>query len=269
MKLFFHSALIFYYSLALSGMMQSGDGVSALPWSRSSFHARYKPPVSNAAVKTNQTEHLLTVVFDMDETILWQRHQGLNEPVYRYGIQELLSHLRRLERIRMILWTAAQRDFVDDILKPFFHQIITRDDGNWFQIYRGTKPLRILSDVHPDRVVMFDDRSHSIQEDQHRALLVHAFHGPFGLEHEPEVDSNDLTHKHIRELVGYLLSQIEDGKTVPQALMTYASTPGVLEWHECPTLKRPFLRVQRGTSTGVPFFVRVDSFADGEGEAFE
>ncbi len=235
MGLFLRNTLMFFYSLGLMAMM-SGDPVSALPWKPSPFD-------SKSVVQNNKTQPALTLVFDMDETILWQRYPECSQenncskcktrrpckaPVYRSGMLELLRGLRKNQRLKLILWTAARGDWVPADLWMIFEDVYHQQrwpSGRYSS--NAPKDLeRLGENIH--RLVMFDNCKQAIRFNPENALLVHGFHGASGYNEEPNPTEEDNTANNIRYIVERLLN-ISKETPVSHEIQRISFTGGLIE----------------------------------------
>jgi hypothetical protein len=114
----------------------------------------------------------LTVVIDMDETLLTTR----GDTVYlRPFAREFLEALQKLMGIELILWSAGLPEHVDRCLKvmdpdeSIFQHVIAR--GSWMM----GLPLKRLSDLKRKRVLIVDDNPLASRFNRRTAIVIPEF----------------------------------------------------------------------------------------------
>lgn len=124
---------------------------------------------------------LLTLVLDLDETLVSNRSAHLSRAVLRPYCLHVLHALRHMQGLEIVLWTASTKEtaspVVDQLqaLGPIFDDIIFRSDL-WFTEGIHTKDLRQLGrDV--DHVLIVDNAANCCKLNPRNALLIEDFHG--------------------------------------------------------------------------------------------
>lgn len=124
---------------------------------------------------------ILTVVFDLDETLVSNRHPHLPQAILRPYALHVLNAMRQMEGLEIVLWTASTAETAAPVLRQLqsrgavFDEIICRNDS-WFTDPIHTKDLRLLG-RDMDRVVIFDNAVGCLKLNPGNAVLVEDFTG--------------------------------------------------------------------------------------------
>lgn len=123
----------------------------------------------------------LTVVFDLDETLVSNRHPHLPQAILRPYALHVLNAMRQMEGLEIVLWTASTSETAAPVLRQLqsrgavFDEVICRND-TWFTDPIHTKDLRLLG-RDMDRVVIFDNAVGCLKLNPGNAVLVEDFTG--------------------------------------------------------------------------------------------
>lgn len=124
---------------------------------------------------------LLTVVWDLDETLVSNRNVNLSQAILRPYALHVLNALRHMKDIEVVLWTASTEEtgapVVDQLYSggQVFDDVIFRNDS-WFTEPIHTKDLRLLG-RDMDRVVVFDNAPNCCKLNPANSVLVDDFMG--------------------------------------------------------------------------------------------
>ena len=121
----------------------------------------------------------LTVVFDLDETLVSNRRPGLSSATPRHYLMHMFHILRELAEI--VLWTASTEETGKHVLHQidpkgeFFHHIIYRN-SDWFTEGTHTKDLTLLG-RSMDKVIIVENTPNCCKFNQQNAIMVEDFTG--------------------------------------------------------------------------------------------
>lgn len=124
---------------------------------------------------------VLTVVWDLDETLVSNRNVNLAQAILRPYALHVLNALRHMQGLEVILWTASTEEtgapVVDQLYSggQVFDDVIFRNDS-WFTEPIHTKDLRLLG-RDMDRVVVFDNAPNCCKLNPANSVLVDDFMG--------------------------------------------------------------------------------------------
>jgi hypothetical protein len=124
---------------------------------------------------------LLTVVWDLDETLVSNRNVNLSQAILRPYALHVLNALRHMKDLEVVLWTASTEEtgapVVDQLYSggSVFDDVIFRNNS-WFTEPIHTKDLRLLG-RDMDRVVVFDNAPNCCKLNPTNAVLVDDFMG--------------------------------------------------------------------------------------------
>jgi hypothetical protein len=197
---------------------------------------------SSALLPPAPFEPVLTVVFDLDETLVNNRLPFVPCAVLRPFVVEALRHLRRMmPDVEVVMWTASTRDTAAPVvgqLENLFHDVLFRCDS-WFTDPIHTKDLRILGRDF-DRVVIFDNAPSCVKLNPYNAVLVEDFTAlPLqGAAHPSIPDaSDDHTMVHVCRLIDQLAQGLRNRTytSVSQGLRAAADSDlTALKYHYVP-----------------------------------
>ncbi|CAJ1989103.1 NLI interacting factor-like phosphatase [Leishmania donovani] len=141
-----------------------------------------KPLFPNTLLTEAQDERrLLTLVLDLDETLVSNRDSRQSAAVLRPYCLHVLNALRHMKELEIVLWTASTKEtalpVVDQLHKTgiIFDDIIFRN-SIWFTQPIHTKDLRLLG-RDMNRVLIVDNSVGCCKLHPRNALLVEDFHG--------------------------------------------------------------------------------------------
>ncbi|CUE71404.1 Hypothetical protein, putative [Bodo saltans] len=124
---------------------------------------------------------VLTVVWDLDETLVSNRNVNLSQAILRPYALHVLNALRHMKGLEVVLWTASTEEtgapVVDQLYSggQVFDDVIFRNDS-WFTEPIHTKDLRLLG-RDMDRVVVFDNAPNCCKLNPTNSVLVDDFMG--------------------------------------------------------------------------------------------
>jgi len=157
---------------------------------------------------------LLTVILDLDETLVSNRDPNLPAAILRPYCIQALEALRSMPRVEVCLWTASTDDTAMPVVAQLgatgfnFDAVICRSDA-WFTDGVHSKDIRLLGRPM-DKIVVFDNAPQCLKLNRGNAVLVDDFFGHSG----PE----DCTLFNLVATVAHLVRDIVVGKSVPEAL---------------------------------------------------
>ena len=157
---------------------------------------------------------VLTVVLDLDETLVSNRRLDLPQAILRPWAIEVLRELRSLAAVEIVLWTASTDDIalpvVDQlqVLGPVFNQCVFRDP-TWFTEPYHTKDLRLLG-RDMDKVVIIDNAVGCCKLNPGNAVLIEDFTG--------DISPYDHALVNVYRVIHRLLQGISCGHRVPAIL---------------------------------------------------
>jgi len=130
---------------------------------------------------------LISIVFDLDETLVYNRHTNNTEPNIRNNVQDALKYIRNIPEVEMIVWTGSNAETCEIVLDKLtnkewmFDEIISRDD-KWFNDAIYTKDLRLLGrDLN--NVIFFDNDFRCVKLNKANSIVVECYNGEYN-EHD-------------------------------------------------------------------------------------
>ncbi|KAG5478158.1 hypothetical protein CUR178_04870 [Leishmania enriettii] len=124
---------------------------------------------------------LLTLVLDLDETLVSNRDSRQSAAVLRPYCLHVLNALRHMKELEIVLWTASTKETATPVMEQLhttgviFDDVIFRNNI-WFTQPIHTKDLRLLGrDL--DRVLIVDNSVGCCKLHPRNSLLVEDFHG--------------------------------------------------------------------------------------------
>ncbi len=157
------------------------------------------------------SEHRLTVVLDLDETLISNR---CSEPATArpYG-EELIAYLRSVPGLELVLWTASVQDTAEQALSETFHhhdnlfdEAIYRDPS-WFTEPKYAKELNRLGRINS---LIVDNTVDVCKPSLERALIV----ADFPLKN----NEMDATLRNVGYAVQAIFKDLNRGLSVEQAI---------------------------------------------------
>ncbi|KAK7195764.1 NLI interacting factor-like phosphatase [Novymonas esmeraldas] len=124
---------------------------------------------------------LLTLVLDLDETLVFNRDARQSAAVLRPYCLHVLNALRHMTELEIVLWTASTKETASHVVKQLHQTGIIFDDivfrnNMWFTQPIHTKDLRLLG-RNMDRVLIVDNSVGCCKLHPRNSLLVEDFHG--------------------------------------------------------------------------------------------
>lgn len=166
----------------------------------------------------------LTVVFDLDETLVSNRRADLAQAILRPYALHVLNALRHMPNLEVVMWTASTRETGTPVVEQLyeggsvFDDIIYRNDA-WFTEPIHTKDLRLLG-RDMNRVVIFDNAPNCCKLNPQNSVMVEDFHGNRA--------ENDAALVNCYYIIESLLKQCAAGVAVKDGLSKLLS-----EGHLC------------------------------------
>lgn len=165
-------------------------------------------------LEPGQPKPLLTVVFDLDETLVSNRRADLTQAILRPYALHVLNALRHMAHLEVVMWTASTRETGAPVVEQLsmgglvFDDVVFRSDA-WFTEPIHTKDLRLLGrDL--DRVVIFDNAPSCCKLNPHNSVIVEDFHGMR--------TENDAALVNCYYMIESLLKQAAEGVSVRDGL---------------------------------------------------
>lgn len=224
-------------SVASSRSTSPEDEESTAPKSRRLSRHSSSPAVHNDPVvkplfrnsllqdfEPHEARPALTVVFDLDETLVSNRNHNLPQAVLRPYCLHVLNALRHMKNLEIVLWTASTKETASGVVEQLhesgaiFDDVIFRSDL-WFTEPVHTKDLRLLG-RDMDRVVIIDNAANCCKLNRTNAILIEDFHG---FRHE-----EDAALVNVYYMVESLLKMAKEGVPVREGLQRL-----VAEGHLC------------------------------------
>ncbi|CAJ1025522.1 NLI interacting factor-like phosphatase, putative [Leishmania lindenbergi] len=141
-----------------------------------------KPLFPNTLLTEAQDERrLLTLVLDLDETLVSNRDSRHSSAVLRPYCLHVLNALRHMKELEIVLWTASTKETASPVVQQLHKTGIIFDDtiyrnNIWFTQPIHTKDLRLLG-RNMDRVLIVDNSVGCCKLHPRNSLLVEDFHG--------------------------------------------------------------------------------------------
>lgn len=183
----------------------SPDPRPVIPGSTSSY---LLPPVKPSTV--------LTVVFDLDETLVYNR--VASGAIFRPYAKTLLKTFQVKEEVELVLWTASCRSVAERIVEgfqesydtPLFDHIISRNEF-WHSDTRHTKDLELLGRPM-DRVVIVENSVRCCVLNPENAIIVGDYRG----------DCKDESLVNVYVMIEEILRLLNVFGSVPECLKVFA-----------------------------------------------
>ncbi|SCU66410.1 TFIIF-stimulated CTD phosphatase, putative [Trypanosoma equiperdum] len=124
---------------------------------------------------------VLTVVLDLDETLVSNRDSGATGAILRPYCLHMLNALRHMQGLEVVLWTASTKETAAPVIRqlsqsgPVFDDVICRN-SSWFTEPLHTKDLRLLG-RDMSRVIIFDNSTACCKLNPRNAVIVDDFRG--------------------------------------------------------------------------------------------
>nr|CCC95102.1 conserved hypothetical protein [Trypanosoma congolense IL3000] len=124
---------------------------------------------------------VLTVVLDLDETLVSNRDTGAAGAILRPYCLHMLNALQHKKGLEVVLWTASTEDTASPVVQqlsqsgPVFDEVVCRNNL-WFTEPSHTKDLRLLG-RDMDRVIIFDNSTACCKLNSRSAVIVSDFRG--------------------------------------------------------------------------------------------
>lgn len=167
----------------------------------------------------------LTVVFDLDETLICNRQ--VNRVIPRPYYHAVLQGLRSKPDVELVLWTASTIEIVNRVMdevhegaESVFDHIIARND-QWFTQPTHTKDLRLLG-RDMNRVVIIENSINCCKLNPLNSILVENFFG----------NDTDASLVNVYYMLEATLHLISDKVTVAACLKTLAKEHLLCNWFE-------------------------------------
>eukprot|EP01059_Diplonema_ambulator_P032547 TRINITY_DN642_c0_g2_i1.p1 TRINITY_DN642_c0_g2~~TRINITY_DN642_c0_g2_i1.p1 ORF type:complete len:318 (+),score=84.09 TRINITY_DN642_c0_g2_i1:70-1023(+) len=161
----------------------------------------------------------LTVVFDLDETLVSNRRPGQAPAIARNYLIHMFQLIKGL--VEVVLWTASTEDTGRPVVQQidpkgeFFHHVIYRNQ-KWFTDGSHTKDLKLLG-RDMDRVLIVENTPNCCKFNPQNAIMVEDFVGDFR--------SPDRTLLCVATVVRGLAESLKEGGTVPSFLSEHCTSP--------------------------------------------
>lgn len=140
----------------------------------------------------------VTIVLDLDETLVSNRRADLPKAILRPYVLHFLNAIRQMENIEIVLWTASTRETGAPVVEQLhctgiiFDDVIFRSDL-WFTEPIHTKDLRLLG-RDMDRVVVIDNAPNCCKLNPTNSVLIEDFLG-----HRTESDASLVNSYYVVE----------------------------------------------------------------------
>jgi hypothetical protein len=167
--------------------------------------------------------HTLTVVLDLDETLVNNRRLDLPNAILRPYVLEALNALRQLEGVEVVMWTASTEETAAPVVRQLsaqgtvFHDVIFRNNA-WFTEPYHAKDLRLLGRPM-DRVVIFDNAPNCCKINKSHSVLVEDFTGYY--------NPCDNTLINLYRIAEVLARDVRAGSSVPECLARLADEEAI------------------------------------------
>lgn len=123
----------------------------------------------------------LTVVLDLDETLVCNRNAFYSAAILRPYCLHMLNAIRHMKGLEVVLWTASTKETASPVVEQLsesglvFDEVIYRSNL-WFTEPIHTKDLRLLG-RDMERVVIIDNAANCCKLNPQNAILVEDFRG--------------------------------------------------------------------------------------------
>ena len=191
-------------------------GVSAIPLPRIEAGQQLLLP---ALDPTDPAAPLITVVFDLDETLVYNRRMDLDHALLRPYALHMLNALRQLPGLEIVLWTASTRDTAAPVVDQLssrgavFDHLIFRDERWFTDPTAHTKDLRLLG-RDMSRVVIVDNQPNCCKLNPGNSVLVEDYLGA-----TDESAKEDASLVNLYYMVDFMLQNMQSrGMGVQQTL---------------------------------------------------
>ncbi|ESL12223.1 hypothetical protein TRSC58_00013 [Trypanosoma rangeli SC58] len=151
---------------------------------RERFGALAKPLFQNfllPQVEAHETCPTLTVVLDLDETLVSNRNGAFLAAILRPYCLHFLNALRHMKGLEVVLWTASTKETALPVVEQLsqsglvFDEVIYRNDM-WFTEPLHTKDLRLLG-RDMDRLLIVDNAANCCKLNPRNSVLADDFYG--------------------------------------------------------------------------------------------
>ncbi|KAH9597076.1 FCP1 homology domain [Trypanosoma melophagium] len=169
--------------------------------------------------EAHETCPTLTVVFDLDETLVSNRDMNLSAAILRPYCLHVLNALRHMKGLEVVLWTASTKETASPVVEQLsesgtvFDEVIYRSDL-WFTEPLHTKDLRLLG-RDMDRLLIIDNAANCCKLNPQNAILAEDFHG---LRRE-----DDATLVNVYYIIERVLKSCQEGITAKEAVRKLAT----------------------------------------------
>eukprot|EP00796_Vickermania_ingenoplastis_P004351 gene4351-3165_t len=168
-------------------------------------------------------ETKLTVVFDLDETLVSNRHS--TEAIPRPYYHAVLQGLRQKPEVEVVLWTASTKEVAVRVVSSLqdgdeccFDHLIPRDKM-WFTEPTHTKDLRLLGRPM-DSVIIVENSANCCKLNPQNAILVDDYHG----------QEKDAALVNVYYMIEAAIQLLQDGYSVGTSLRTLAKEQLLCDW---------------------------------------
>eukprot|EP01060_Flectonema_neradi_P035916 TRINITY_DN6730_c0_g1_i1.p1 TRINITY_DN6730_c0_g1~~TRINITY_DN6730_c0_g1_i1.p1 ORF type:complete len:348 (+),score=55.97 TRINITY_DN6730_c0_g1_i1:388-1431(+) len=198
-----------------SGYRERYGYVSPVPLSVNQLPSKFLLPPQSP------TQHgKLTIVFDLDETLVSNRRPGVATAIPRPYLTHLLKSIR--DRVEIVLWTASTEETGRPVMQQidpkgeFFHHVIYRN-SKWFTDGTHTKDLTLLG-RSMERTIIVENTPNCCKYNQQNALMVEDFVG--------DLTSTDRTLLGVSQVIRGAIESCSKVVSVPRYLRHYSKVPG-------------------------------------------
>ncbi|KAF5223407.1 hypothetical protein ECC02_003426 [Trypanosoma cruzi] len=169
--------------------------------------------------EAHETCPTLTVVLDLDETLVSNRNGALSAAILRPYCLHFLNALRHMKGLEVVLWTASKKETALPVVEQLnergtvFDEVIYRNDM-WFTEPLHTKDLRLLG-RDMDRLLIVDNAANCCKLNPRNSLLADDFYGSRSEE--------DATLVNVYYIIERLLKGCQEDIPVKDALYRLAT----------------------------------------------
>eukprot|EP01064_Diplonema_japonicum_P037820 TRINITY_DN898_c1_g2_i1.p1 TRINITY_DN898_c1_g2~~TRINITY_DN898_c1_g2_i1.p1 ORF type:complete len:342 (+),score=70.35 TRINITY_DN898_c1_g2_i1:60-1028(+) len=160
----------------------------------------------------------VTVVFDLDETLVSNRKPGVSAAIARNYLIHMFQLLKGL--VEVVLWTASTEDTGKPVVRQidpkgeFFHHVLYRSP-KWFTDGSHTKDLTLLG-RDMDKVVIVENTPNCCKFNPQNALIVEDFIG--------DLQATDRTLLCVATVIRGLVESVKKGGTVTSYLSEHCAS---------------------------------------------